>query len=416
MSPAVQGYHFTFLSFGAFQTFFELGFYLVILNTAAHEWAHLTLREGVIEGPVSTRKRLAALLRFSLRWYAWISCAFVTVVLVAGWLFFSAQPDIGVSWRAPWIAMALCAGIQMWANASLSFFEGCGQIQDVYRIRIIAASSGQLAGWLVLACGGELWTGPVLIGVTALSQLLQIARRFSPFFRSLWVLPTAGALSWRTEIWPLQWRLGLQGMAGFFFFSLFTPIAFHYYGALAAGQVGMSWTLANGFLSVFSGWLQARAPGLAQLIAQNKHDEIDNLFRRTLVFSALALLLALISVWIVLTAVHLTGIAIAEKFLPPGPLACFFGAALLLHISSGFSMYFRAHKQDPGTALNLLTGIMIGIVVWAAGAMSGPAAMAAGFLLVLVLFLLPCQTAIFLRYRQRWHFKTLQSTKYDHAT
>lgn len=415
MPPIVQGYHFTFLSIIAMNGFLELGFYIVIVNTCAHEWANLQLDEtGAVCGSTRSHQRLAALLRFATRWYAVVSSMFVILALVAGSLFFAAQPDIGVSWRTPWAVLVLSAGLQIWANAILSFLEGCSQVAEAYRIRVMALSVGQIAGWTVLAVGGELWTAPVIVGITAVLQVLLVWYRRAPLFRSLFGSAPGYIIPWRLEIWPLQWRLGLQGLSSFFFFSLFTPVAFHYHGAAVAGRIGLSWTIASGLYSVYGSWLQARAPRFALLVAQGEHHRLAVLFRQTLGLSTLALFLSLAVVWAGIASLYFTGSPLSQRFLHPALLGCFFSATLFLHFSGGLSTYFRAHKQDPSTALNLLTGIMIGIVVWVAGAFSGPAAMVIGFLLVLTVFLVPCQTAIFIRYRQRWHAPS-PHTKHDHA-
>ena len=41
LTPASQGYYFTFFSLVALQTFFELGFLIAITQFASHEWARL---------------------------------------------------------------------------------------------------------------------------------------------------------------------------------------------------------------------------------------------------------------------------------------------------------------------------------------------------------------------------------------
>lgn len=407
MAPQLQGYHFTFLSFVATQAFFELGFYLVVVNSAAHEWAQLTLdADGRATGDRGARDRLASLLRFSVRWYAAVSGLFVLLAMAAGWLFFQAQPATDVSWQAPWTALALGAGLQIWANAGLSFLEGCGQVAAAYRFRVIASGAGQICGWLILAAGGGLWTAPVMVGITAILQLILAARGYGGLFRSLRSAVGDQHISWRTEIWPLQWRLGLQGVVGFFYFSLFTPVTFHYHGAIAAGRVGLSWALANGIYSIMTAWLNARAPRLATLVAQGKDDELDRLFLRTLLFSTAALCALLAAVWAAVVIANVAGLPIAERFLPPASLAWFCLAAVLLQLSTGMSIYFRAHKKDPGTALNLAVGLLIGTVVWAAGAWGSPAVMAASFSLVLALVLLPGQSLIFLHHRRKWHSAT----------
>ena len=58
-SPEAQGFHYTFSSLVAMQSFVELGLYLVILNTSSHEWAKLQLgKDGHIEGDSVALSRL----------------------------------------------------------------------------------------------------------------------------------------------------------------------------------------------------------------------------------------------------------------------------------------------------------------------------------------------------------------------
>ena len=68
LSPAEQGYYFTFGSLVAMQLVFELGFSVVILQLATHECAHLTLgRDGRVAGDGIAQARLASILLPSSR-------------------------------------------------------------------------------------------------------------------------------------------------------------------------------------------------------------------------------------------------------------------------------------------------------------------------------------------------------------
>ena len=64
LSPAEQGYYYTFGSLVALQIVFELGFSVVILQLATHEVAHLTIdASDRIFGPDAAHSRLASILR-----------------------------------------------------------------------------------------------------------------------------------------------------------------------------------------------------------------------------------------------------------------------------------------------------------------------------------------------------------------
>src|SRR5215469_9093932 len=92
LSPAEQGYYYTFGSLVALQIIFELGFSVVILQLAAHEAAHLTISaEGNITGPEAAHSRLASILRKAVKWYGVAAILVVTVLIPVGWHFFSSN-------------------------------------------------------------------------------------------------------------------------------------------------------------------------------------------------------------------------------------------------------------------------------------------------------------------------------------
>lgn len=402
MSPAVQGYHFTFLAFTALQHFFELGFYVVLINTAAHEGAHLSLGpDGCLTGPEGPLNRLASLLRLSVRWYGYASAAFIVAVLAAGWWFFSARPQTGIDWQAPWIAFVMAAGLNIWGNSALSFLEGCGQVAESYRIRLFAALMGQGAAIVVLLSGAELWVAVTAIGVTAAAQILLTATHHFTLFQSLSLRAPAEGMSWRADLWPLQWRIALQGIAGGACVATFAPVAFYYHGPIEAGRIGVTWAIASGALSVMISWVQARAPRLAAFAARGDQGNLDAMFHQVQRASFGVFVLALSAAWLGLTGLHIAGIDVAARMLSPQGTAWMFGAVLLFLLSLSMAVYLRAHKVDPSALTNTAASIAGALMIWAAGTRYGTTAMAAGYFVSIALIMLPCQTVIFFHFRRQ---------------
>ena len=74
------------------------------------------------------------------------------------------------------------------------------------------------------------------------SNVVYLAHSHGNFLRDLLTVePGEGRMRWRTEIWPLQWRIGVQGALSWFHLSLFVPVLFYYHGPGEAGQFGMTW-------------------------------------------------------------------------------------------------------------------------------------------------------------------------------
>ena len=107
LSPAEQGFYYTFYSLVAIQIVFELGFSVVILQTASHEAAHLTISpDGAISGPAREHGRLASVLQKAVRWYSIAGILMAVTLLPLG----SALLPSLAAWRRRERALPVCPG------------------------------------------------------------------------------------------------------------------------------------------------------------------------------------------------------------------------------------------------------------------------------------------------------------------
>ena len=89
LTPAEQGFYYTFYSLVALQIVFELGFSTVILQVASHEAAHLEIApDGVVTGPPEPHSRLADVLQKSVRWYTVGAVLMAATLIPVGLAFF----------------------------------------------------------------------------------------------------------------------------------------------------------------------------------------------------------------------------------------------------------------------------------------------------------------------------------------
>src|SRR5580692_3460280 len=167
LSPAEQGYYYTFGSLIALQIVFELGFSFVILQMASHERAHLTFSpDGLISGNAVAHARLASVLQKALLWYTSAAFFLAVFLLIAGTHFFSAHQHTheNVSWHFPWYAAALAATLTFQLDPILSFMEGCGFISNIARLRFAQAATGSTLAWITLAAHHGLFAPAAIIG------------------------------------------------------------------------------------------------------------------------------------------------------------------------------------------------------------------------------------------------------------
>ncbi len=404
MTPASQGFYYTFASLLALQTFLELGFHLVITNFASHEWARLRLDEkGTIAGDHEALSRLVSLGRIAFRWYAVASAVFIVGVTFVGIRFFSDPPHPEIDWQAPWIALVAITGVVLWTLPFMSILEGCNQVAVVNRTRLVQGILGNLTLWATIVLGGGLWAAPAWTAVSLAGALYLVLVRYRRFFRPFWSTPASGHIDWKREIWPMQWRLGLSGLVHYFAFSLFTPVMFRYHGADAAGRMGMTWTIVAGIQSIALMWIYPMVPRFGMLISARDWEGLDRIWLRKTLASLFVISLGATAAWLLVYMLNLVEHPLASRLLPPLPTALLLLAVVVAQVGQCHAAYLRAHKREPIMVMSVTTSLLAGLMVWALGSRFGPIGAVGGYLGVVAGVTVPWGTVIWSRCKAEWH-------------
>lgn len=400
-SPNVQGYFYTFASLLALQSFLELGFHVVIMNVSSHEWAKLSLDEsGAIVGDHDARSRLVSFGRVIAKWYGVVCVLFLGIVLSLGVAFFYDSPLPIGEWLMPWSCLVALTGMSLWALPFHAVLEGCNQVAEVNRFRFLQALTGNAVVWVCIPLGAELWTCVAIASVKVAWEIFLLGWRYGRFFKTFLHRPQGPVIDWRNTVWPLQWRLGVQGVFSYFAYWLFTPIMFEYHSPAMAGRMGMTWTVLAALQAGALAWVQTRAPRFGMLISEGRYDELDRLYRRLTAISLAIVTAGGLAFWGVVYALHAAQHSLAERVLPPDALALFTLAIVLYHVPHCQAFYVRAHKREMLLWAGVISSVAIGLLVWQLGGRYGPIGAAAGYLAVVALFVLPYQTIIWRRCRK----------------
>lgn len=403
-SPEVQGFYYTFASLVALQTFVELGLYLVITNTASHEWAVLQLsKDGHIEGDRAALSRLVSLGRFIFKWYAAAVLVFLVLAGVGGFWFLGQSSAPLVNWQLPWFAHVAFSSILLWCMPFLSLLEGCDQVAPVARFRFWQSFSSNLAFWVAIAIGCELWAAPVLSMVALLACIYYLLVTKQIFFKPFFSPPMSVVIAWRTEIFPMQWRLALQGLVNYFNFYMFTPVMFYYYGPTAAGQMGMSQQIIMAFLSIALIWVMTKAPKFGIFIAKRDFQTLDIEWRKAALLSISMMVCGvtiLLLIQILLNDQHWDPI---NRLLPPLPLLLLGLGAVFAVGMQCIAVYLRAHKKEVLTGTGVSSGLLMGVMVWLIGSIYGPVGATGSYLVVMSCVAFPMALVIFRKSRHEWH-------------
>lgn len=406
-SPELRGYFYTFSSILALQVFFELSLHVVLINVVSHEWPQLEIDpEGQLTGDNVAKSRLISLLRTSLAWYGAAGILFVIICGSSGAVFL-AQESVAISdWILPWISLVLVTGCLLFLQPFTAVLEGCDQLATVNRYRFRQAVCGSLIVWAIIVSGGGLWA-------TAGSALMRlgwevhlIGRKYGPFFRPLFACQTGEKVDWKREVWPLQWRLGFQGVAAWAALQMLTPVIFRYQGDIEAGRMGMTWNVLVAIQAATFSWVETRRPKFGQLASIRDYHELDRSFYRQTSISLSALLAGLILFWALITSLDFMPIPIAARianlFLEPMQVAVLCIGIVSLQISSAIGVYIRAHKCEPFLipALILCLGI-VASVPYCAKTIGTTGAVVA-WSSAITLFQLPVWATIWIRSRKQW--------------
>ena len=214
--------------------------------------------------------RLASVIQKSVRWYSVAALLMAVTVIPVGFYFFYTHQHPGqtAAWRLPWCLDALMAVINFQLDPLLSFLEGCGYVPQIAHLRFKQSVTGSVSAWLaLLSHHGFFAPAMMLCGTAAMSTIWLLGKRKLLF--GLLRFPTGtNRIQWGQEVWPFQWRIAVSWFCGYFIFFLFNPVLFAFRGAVEAGQMGMSLSLANAIQNIAVAWVSTKSAPFGTLIAE----------------------------------------------------------------------------------------------------------------------------------------------------
>ncbi|MBU4220121.1 MAG: hypothetical protein KKA10_00600 [Euryarchaeota archaeon] len=403
-TPELQGYYYTFGSLLALQIFVELGLGTVIIQFASHEWSKLGIdKTGHIVGDRNALSRLISLANITLRWYL-IGGLLVSIGLgMGGYVFFSQSSNLNINWVLPWLTLSVLTGVTICLVPVWSLLEGCNQVTNVYTYRFWQGLFASLSIWIAILLGAELWTASISSIVVLICSGVFLRYKYWNFLKILLLFrPTGPRIEWRREILPMQWRIAISWISGYFVFSLFTPIIFHYHGPVIAGQFGMTWSVVGMVSSISSSWLFPKVPQFGMLIARKEYNKLDILFWRITKISVIITVLAAITAWFTIYILNKLNHPFAFRLLPILPTTIFLIAQVIMMSSLPLSLYMRAHKKEPILFVSVLGGVATGLSTFILGKYYYVTEVAMGYLVINVI-IVPIIVLIWHRCRAEWH-------------
>ena len=356
------GYYYSFSAVLAAQVIFELGIGVLATHFASDCFGRIDwLNKSVIKGDLYSVCRLRSLFRVILSWYFVIAVLVILLLGPAGWLLFSTSEGGGsIKWTLPWVFFVITTAANIVLQGVFSLLDGCQCIDSTARIRFWQSVFGSFVGLIVLALGGGLFVLPALNGVIFLIGSLLLLKDKFLFLQDMLFgdVDSSAKINWLRDIWPLQWKLALSWLSGYFIFQTFVPVVFKFCGSTEAGQLGLSLSIANSLMGFAMSWFNTQSPKFAQLISRREYVVLDTLFQNTIVVTGVSLLFVSILVVISLCWIPLVGSVLVGKVLPVDLFAILLAASNLNYLTISQAAYLRAFREEPYLVISIVIGFL----------------------------------------------------------
>jgi hypothetical protein len=405
LSPAEQGYYYTFGSLVAMQMIFELGFSFVILQMASHERARLSISADCeITGDPVAHARLASVIQKSVRWYSVAAVLLAATLVSVGLHFFSAHQHAGptVFWRFPWCFAALMAALNFQIDPFLSFLEGCGYVPEVARLRLIQSVTGSLLAWGALASHHGLFAPAMMLLGMASSALVWLVGRHKLLLGLLRYRTGTNRIRWTKEVWPFQWRIAVSWFCGYFIYWLFNPVLFAYRGPIEAGQMGMTLSLVNAIQNIAVSWVSTKSAPFGTWVARREYGMLDRTFFQALRQTFAVSVVGALTAWLGCVFLNLEHLRFAQRLLDPFSLGLLLIYMIFNVIIFAEAFYLRAHKQEVLFTNSVVGAVTVTITTLTFGRYYGARGIAVTCCLGNI-FGLVWATYKFRKYRKLWH-------------
>ncbi|KLV66667.1 membrane protein [Citrobacter sp. MGH106] len=365
LTPEQQGVYYTFSSLVSLQVIFELGLSTVIIQFVSHEMNGLefSVTKQKFTGNSKNKNRINSLIRMSVKWYAVIGLMILFVIGPIGYFFFLGDVATNV-WYSEWITLVIFTAINITFISITSIYEGCGFVEKINRLRFYQSILAGLISIMLLLMNYGLFavsamaiSGTIVFGSFWIKDVRKLI--FSAFVEKT----KDHIISWRYEILPMQWRIALSWISGYFIFFIINPIAFKAFGASFAGQLGITMSVCNMVMNIGLAWLTTKCPYWGGVIARKNRLELDRSFILAMKQSLSFICFALFCGCTLLKILDYCNFAIAQRFLPFHLFIAIAIAVVGNHIIACWATYIRAHKIENMTAPSMLMAILTVVVL-----------------------------------------------------
>jgi len=355
-----QGFWYTFISLSALTGLAELGFTTIISQFVSHEYANLRIRNGYLVGKRISLDKAFGLVRYAVRVYCYIVPIAILILIAIGGYFFSSE---SYQILVIWLFYCILSGFNLVVSLLQSIYQG---FDKVYKTHIIKVLSNILSIFiLVLALASDLGLAalPVSMAVLMLTSSLLVFSVDKRFWCQIIRHKIINKHSWFHEIISLQSKYAVSFLCGYFIFNLFVPLSFKYQGAIIAGQLGLTLTIAKAMSAFTYVWIHSKLPTMNMMAARKQRKDLKNLFLLKAKLSMFTFFCGAIT--LILLAVIANEYSLYQtRVLKLPEILLVLSSEMAVVCMSIYAIYVRAHKIEPFHYSSLISAIFIAIIAF----------------------------------------------------
>lgn len=390
LSPAEQGFYYTFLSLIGLSVFLDMGFTRAVQVFTSHEFAALNLPRGKpMEGSAPHRQRMADFGKAILLAHLALALVAGTVIGLVGEVMFRREANAAVAWHGPWWALSFAAATSFVVVPMQTMLEAAGHVPHMAWVKLarqvatnVVLVSALLAGNGLASSALSAWVGFVLV-------LALVVVPYAPFWRQLLAGRARPGFALLRGLAGYQVRIAISWSAGYFIFSIMTPVAFATLGAEDAGRMGLTWQVMSIVSSIAFSVIQAKTPALGTLLGQGRSTDAIDINRRAtrgalfVAAAGFAILAAGLAVVRLLPDVGWPAVVtkVSGRMLPLLPIALLAAAELGKLQMLGVFSFVRALKVEPFTPMLVILALLVPSACWLLGSRFGVEWLCLGYVL-----------------------------------
>ena len=360
-----QGYYFTFSSLLGISVFFELGLGVVITQFCSHEFGKLEWsKERDLVGDDIAKHRILGLVRKSLYWYFVMSVIMAIIIIPVGlYTLGNTHSSLSINYILPWILLIIIFSFNTALIPFIAFLEGSGRVSEVQKIRIFQTLIVIPITWGVLFFNGKLFVFFIeyfgYFSIISLWVLVRYRVILNQIINFKYLIEIS--ISWRKEIFPMQWKIALSWLSAYFINYMFVPLLFHFQNPEVAGKMGMSLKLTGYIYIIGMAWINTKSPLYGSLISSNQKNKLDKMFKHATINAVIVSLLISI---VLIFSVYLYQIynpTFVSRVLPLSLLTLLCIANIINIFNSSIASYLRSYKKEPLLYVSLFLALLIAI-------------------------------------------------------